>query len=275
MSCSDPNLQQVTGSVKHLIVPPEGYGIITADYSQIEFRVIVHYLENAQCIAAYKKDPWTDFHSWVAEMVPTKRRPAKTINFMMGYGGGKARALQVLSLNKDVVGEVVAEIDKAGVRDEARASAIRQACEARAAQVFNKYHALLPELKSTSRMASNACRAKGFVRNHYGRRRHLPLEFSHRAFNAACQSTAGDMMKERMVALEKEVPEFLMTMQVHDQVVGVAPLEMLKDDSLLKRIVNVMNAPERPLIIPIRTSIGWSDTSWGHASKEERELKFT
>src|SRR6185437_451916 len=242
MSCSDPNLQQLSKIAKTLIIPPEGYGIVVADYSQIEFRIIVHYTENKNCIDAYVANPWTDFHQYVADSVPCPREPAKTINFMMGYGGGKKKTVATLAINEDFVGDIIKEVDASGVRPESRGAMIQMLCEQRALKIYNEYHnKLLPELKQASRQASAACRKRGYVRNHYGRRRILDEKWAHKAFNAVCQSGAGDLLKERMVALNDEVPELLQVASVHDEIVGYAPLELLeKDDNLLRRIVTVL-----------------------------------
>lgn len=274
MSCSDPNMQQMMSEAKWLVIPPPGHILITADYSQIEFRVIVHYIKNRRCIDAYIADPWVDFHNWVRDMCSIKRKAAKTVNFMMGFGGGKKRTVQELSNNSDVVGEVVKEVDAMGVSGAERVAAINRLCALRAETVYATYHQTLPELKPTSREAENAARARGYVRNHYGRRRHLSAMDAHKAFNSACQSTAGDMIKERMIALGKQVPEFKQAIQVHDQLVGYAPAKYAGDLDFLRSITDVMNQPSRPLSVPVRATIAWSASSWGDASQDEKELKL-
>ena len=283
MSCSSPNMQQLSLMAKELIIPPPGMSIVSADLSQIEFRMIVHYLENRRCIAAFNKSPWTDFHLWVAKSVPTKRKPAKTLNFMLGYGGGKKKTVATLSVNKDLVGEIIERVkNDAGIPEDLKQRAIAQACEDRALKVYNGYHALLPELKPTSKQAMNSCMRKGYVRNHYGRHRHMSPDASWAAFNSACQSSAGDLFKERMVALRDEVPELIQIAQVHDQVVGLLPTELLRRESYmaggcdrtLRRITTVMNTPTRPLKVPVRTSIGWSERNWAEAQSDECEQKF-
>lgn len=278
MSCSGPNMQQLSGMAKELIIPPPGYAIITADYSQIEFRIIVSYIQNQRCIDAYRSDPWTDFHQWVADTVPTRRKPAKTINFMMGYGGGKKKTIENLSTNADVVGDVIKELDALStpLPPDERKAAIERGCKQRALQVYAKYHELLPELKPTSHAAESACRKRGYARNFYGRRRRLPGNRAHTAFNTVCQSTAGDMIKERMLALDREMPHNLLCAQVHDQVLSYMPLDMISDSdtSQLKRICDIMNAPARPLAVPVKTSIGWSDKNWLDAQAEDREMKL-
>jgi DNA polymerase I-like protein with 3'-5' exonuclease and polymerase domains len=268
---------------KELVIPPEGYGIVSADLSQIEFRVIVHYLENERCCSAYRRNPWTDFHIWVAKSVPTKRKPAKTLNFMLGYGGGKKKTVAVLSQNKDLVGELIAIVERdASIPPEHKLEAARHACELKATKVYDGYHRLLPELKPTTRAAMYACMNRGFARNHYGRRCYKTKEAAWAAFNTVCQGTAGDLFKDRLIGLRDDVPEFLQTAVVHDQVVGLLPLETLQreayfnggNDETLRRITKTMNSPSRPLRVPIRTGIGWSDHSWAEAQSDACEQKF-
>jgi DNA polymerase I-like protein with 3'-5' exonuclease and polymerase domains len=274
-------MQQLSLMAKELIIPPPGYGIVSADLSQIEFRVIVHYLENKRCLAAFQKNPWTDFHVWVANSVPTKRKPAKTLNFMLGYGGGMAKTVSVLSVNKELVGEIIAAIENDDtIPPDQKHQAMTAACERRAKKVYDGYHALLPELKPTTKQATAACQRKGYVRNHAGRRRHLPADIAWKAFNNVCQSTAGDLFKDVTVQLADEVPEFEQIASVHDAAVGLLPLDLLKaeaqhGDATLRRICNTMNSPSRPLRVPVRTSIGWSDRSWAEAQSEECEQKFS
>lgn len=275
MSCSSPNFQQLSMIAKMLIIPPPGYGIVVADASQLEFRIIGHYTENKRIVQAYLANPWTDFHQFVADGVPCARTPAKTLNFMMGYGGGKKKTIYSLAINEDFVGAIVKEVEASGIREEQKLAMVNALCEQKALQIYSDYHTkLLPELKPTSRQATARAKIKGYVRNHSGRRRYLPDNRAHTAFNSACQSSAGDMVKDRMVALDREVPELIQIAQVHDEIVGYAPLELLEapGDPLLHRIIDVLCAPEKPFRVPIRWSIGWSSKSWAHAKSKEREM---
>jgi DNA polymerase I-like protein with 3'-5' exonuclease and polymerase domains len=262
---------------------PSTHNYVTAEglvnlNSQIEYRFIAHYIGNQRIIDAYNNDPWVDFHSWVAGMIPTGRKPAKTLNFMMGYGGGKKKTVQMLKINKDFVGDVIKRVDESNIRPEERAAAIDCESTVRAEAVYAKYHAEMPELKRVSRYATAVCYERGYVKNHYGRRRHLPQKASHVAFNSLCQSSAGDLVKERMLALQREVPEFLQIAQVHDEIVGLLPEEMVATDAdadhNLQRIVAVLNEPDRPLKVPIRWGIGFSRNNWAEAKSDDAERKY-
>ena len=93
LSSTDPNLQNIPirtedgQKIRHAFVPstPDGW-ILSSDYSQIEFRFIIHYINNKKIIEDYKQNPRIDFHNWVAEMCGITRSPAKNINFCIGFG---------------------------------------------------------------------------------------------------------------------------------------------------------------------------------------------
>lgn len=164
MSCRDPNAQQLSSDAKRLIVPRPGNVICSSDYSQIEFRIIVHYIRDEACTAAYLENPDTDFHQWVADMIPMPRRPAKNVNFMMGYGGGRSKCVAMLAANKDVVGGLLAKVEElvaAGrVKPEQRRQAFDVLCNRKASAVYDKYHETLPGLKRTAADAARVCQRR-------------------------------------------------------------------------------------------------------------------
>ena len=259
MSCRRPNMQQLMEWAKMLIVPREGHIIVVADYSQIEYRLIVHYIQDADAIAAYHKDPDTDYHTWVAELCHIKRKPAKTVNFLMGYGGGKAKLLSALSVDADLIADIDAKDEKE----------FAQLAMMKAEQVYTDYHANLPSLRTTSRQAEQTCRSRGFVRNLYGRRRKLPADHARKAFNSLNQSSAADMMKERIVALRALGIELIGV--VHDEVVITMPIEQYTDE-MKRAIAGVLEKPSVFVRVPIRVSIGQSTKSWFEASKSSKPL---
>lgn len=267
MSCSQPNMQQLSKAAKRLIHPAPGYAFISADYSQIEFRLIVHYIENAAAIAAYAKDPDTDFHSWVAEMCGIARSPAKNVNFAMGFGGGRALILRMLSTNVELIGNL---LEKA----EGNHQRFKALCLQRAESVYRQYHTTLPELKLTSMAAARSVKSKGYVFNVYGRHRHLPERVAHIAFNAVIQSSAADLMKERTVATARRYDKFLDDMDVsqvasvHDETLFQAPIDVTKDPAVLTYIRDMMESPSIKLSVPIRVDIGVAGTNWADCTEK-------
>jgi DNA polymerase-1 len=276
MSCKRPNAQQQTYVSKSLIEPGPGRCFISCDYSQIEFRLIVHYIEDQDAIKSYQDDPWTDFHQWVADMIGIKRKAAKTLNFGMGYGAGKAKVTSELKTNEDIihdVGEYINELVAKGEIDPSQRSELfNQICEQRAGEAYAKYHETLPGIKATSRLAGDAARRRGYVFNAYGRQRKLPPERSHIAFNTVVQGSAMDLIKEAMVRLSPRYNEWMrerdihIVANVHDEVLFDAPAELMLDPSVHKYILENLEMTTTPFLVPIKSGLGVSDRNWAEAA---------
>lgn len=280
MSCKKPNAQQLNKEAKALIVPPDGYSFLSIDYSQIEFRLIVHYINDYDAIEAYNADPDTDFHQWVADMCGISRKPAKNVNFAIGYGQGKSSTISQLAANMELVGELKARVDTliedGSIKEEQGADVFKMLCERRATKVFESYHNALPGLRRTSRRAADSLKAKGYVYNLMGRHRHLPLEKAHISFNTLNQSSAADLIKERMTVLYwmlKPTP-IDMIAQVHDELLFQGPTDVIRDPRTIRDIIGVMEHPPIDIRVPLRCSYGISEKSWRDAGSEEKQLSY-
>ena len=284
MSCKRPNSQQLSPEAKELVHPRPGYTFVRFDYSQIEFRLIVHYIKDEAAIASYNKDPWTDFHTWVAEMCQIPRKPAKNVNFCIGYGGGKKKVVSMLAANMDLVGslgKVVDElIETKQIKSEYRQQAFQYLCNKRGEEVYNTYHDTLPGLRRTSRRAAKNLEMRGYVFNAYGRRRHLPTNLSFRAFNSIIQSCAADVMKDRMLAIAPRYNKWTRDHNitpvalVHDECLFEIPTELAYDQSILLKIAQVFEETSVPFRVPLKTSCGRSDVNWKIASSDDGEIKI-
>lgn len=282
MSCSQPNMQQLNDAAKHMIVPDPGCALISFDYSQIEFRTIVHYIQNPRAIEQYRADPKTDFHQWVADMCGIPRKPAKNVNFMLGYGGGKKKTLSMLAHSE----ELVAELEAMTTNKEA----FERLCDQRANDVYTTYHRTLPELKRTATNAQNVCLSRayreripenhdkegnerrGYVTNAAGRRRYLPIKAAFRAFNTLNQSLAADIMKERTVALDEMLrclwPNVTLRAIVHDDSVLCGPVDDLQHPRFVTDVLEVLENPSVKLRVPIKCGVSRvSTTSWADCSE--------
>lgn len=280
MSASVPNVQQLSKRAKQLVHPREGHSFISNDYSQIEFRLIAHYIEDERAITAYNADPYTDFHTWVAELCGIPRKPAKTTNFLMGYGGGKDKLLEQLSAEDTIVKATQETIDQAiaegRLAPEFALQAFKRLCRDRAEHVYVTYHRMLPSLKRTSAEAARAAKRRGYVHNAYGRHRHLPPSHAHIAFNTVNQSTAADLIKERTVEIDDlleqaGVPVYIVA-QVHDEELFEGETAFLKSEDgkrVLNDIVWLMEHPQVDLKIPVRTSCGVSEKTWAEAGSDD------
>jgi len=271
MSCKKPNSQQLNKLAKSLIIPREGCAFFSIDDSQIEFRTIAHYTNNPAIVAAYNTDPWTDYHQLVAQLCGIKRKPAKTMNFLMGFGGGRALVEEALSSNLDLVGHLL-EIAKEKASSEDQVDKIYKYLRNRKAKsVYDGYHEMVPELKRVSRKAAKVAEARGYVKNLLGRHRHLPADRAHIAFNTLNQSTAADLMKERIVTLRRKLkgtPIRYMA-QVHDELCLTGPEEVFEDPRTRRDLVWHMSNPEIEMRVPVRCSYGISSKNWAEASAGE------
>jgi len=285
MSCRRPNSQQLSEEAKELVHPPEGQEIISWDFSQIEFRIIVHYIKDKNAIVAYNENPDTDFHNWVAEMCGIPRDPAKNVNFAIAFGGGKKKVVSMLALNMELVGGLLNKVEElvaAGkVREDQRLKVFEMLCYKRGENVYQEYHSTLPGLRIATRAASNNLLSRGYVFNAYGRHRHLPEQASYRAFNTIVQSTAADVIKERTVALAPRYNKFMRDLginffaSVHDETAQYNPIGLSKDVTTLKKIKDEIENVAFKFRVPMRTSCGVSDKNWKIASKDKAaEIKL-
>lgn len=230
LSCSQPNEQQLDKIAKALIHPKPGYAFLSCDESQIEYRMMASDTGSRRIIDAYAADPDTDFHEFIRLICEIeKRRPAKNINFMMGFGGGKKKTVKMLASNYLDMG-MLWTYDQLMTK---------------ATAVYNRYHREWPELKPTSQRAAEAACVNGFIRNIAGRRLHLPGPYHnvqyrlnkktkqqekvnrcHIAFNRRIQSGAADIAKEIAVRIQPLLYELgaELVALVHDEFLFHIPL---------------------------------------------------
>jgi DNA polymerase-1 len=279
LSCSKPNSQQQNQRSKKLMHPDFGCGFISNDYSQIEYRLIVHYAKIEAAIKAYNEDPTTDYHQWVADLLQIIRKPAKQLNFGMAYGQGKNGVTKKLMANEHIIemmGERVNQMIEAGQLDpQLRLVKFKELCKAHAESSYDSYHNTLPEIRETSRRAIDTAAMRGFIFNLYGRRRYLPGRASYKAFNSLIQSCAADIMKERMVATsprwnsESRSWGIHLRANVHDELLTGVPLEVLYDPKLHSFLCDTLENTDIKFKVPILTGLGISPNNWSEAAGDE------
>lgn len=275
MSAKRPNSQGQNMRSKALIHPREGFGFMSRDYSQIEFRLIAHYIKDMNLINAYNNDSTTDFHQWVADLMYVTRKVGKTLNFATAYGAGERKVVADLIANPDVIKEISLQVNKmlesGEIKEEEVNETFKVKCKTHAKTAFDTYHEKIPGLRETSRRAMNACKMRGYIFNAYGRRRHLPSKLCYKAFNSLIQSCAMDLMKERMVALapryNKKIRDWgiRLVANVHDEVLLECPIDLLEDKEVNAYIKKLMESPSLEFRIPIYIDIGISTESWADA----------
>lgn len=244
MSCTSPSVHQLNKWAKGLIVGD----FLSADASQIEFRLISHYAYLTEVYAAYEKDPRADFHQVIADMLGITRKAAKALNFAIAYGAGKKKATQMVSREASIRAMV----------NESDPDAYEKACQAIAGRFLEAYHERFPGIKQASYAASRACRNNGYVRNFFGRRRHLGDVFAHKSFNACVQGMAMDLIKRNMVELDDIVGGYGVDLaaNVHDELLFVGP--GVGDPATHAAILAVLERPVAGLRVPIRWDMGFA-----------------
>ena len=256
LSSSNPNLQNIPvrtiegKRIRQAFIAPEGWEIVSADYSQIELRVLAHLSEDSALIEAFAAGD--DIHSRTAsdifgvfpEMVSADmRRQAKVINFGVLYGMSAFGLARELGVSQKLA---QAYIDG----------------------YFNRYRGVRAYLDGILEKA----RRDGFVSTLLARRRYLPeinsgnfsvRQFAERmAINAPIQGTAADLIKVAMLNIARRLAErklsASMIMQVHDELVFEVPLAE-KDDvmALVKEEMEGVIDLRVPLKVEIASGKNW------------------
>ena len=223
LSSSDPNLQNIPirsdegRRIRQAFISAPGSLLVSADYSQIELRVLAHYSGDESLIDSFRNDE--DVHRRtaaeifgveVAQVSPEMRRQAKMINFGIAYGMSPFGLAQRLRISNKIA---KAAIDRyferySGVRrfiDEA----IRKARDLGYAETLLGRKRAIPELQS-----------RNYSMRQFGERL---------AINTPVQGTAADLIKKAMVDIsarfKKEKLEAKMLLQVHDELLFEVPIE--------------------------------------------------
>ncbi len=259
LSSSNPNLQNIPirteegRRIRAGFVPEEGDLILSADYSQIELRILAHFSEAEGLLSAFSSGQ--DIHTRTAseifnvfpDMVDSRmRREAKAINFGIIYGMGAFRLAKELGIERKKAQEYIDEY-------------------------FNRYEGVKTYLEKTVEQA----RSLGYVTTLYNRRRYIPeLKSGNRnvranaermAVNTPLQGSAADIIKMAMLdvhrALKKEKFPAKMIMQVHDELV----FEVNKDyaDQLTDLVREKMEGVIS-LKVPLKVDVSYGP-SWAEA----------
>ncbi len=259
LSSSDPNLQNIPvrteegRMIREAFVPRPGWKMVSADYSQIELRILAHCSEDPLFVSAFLEDK--DIHTRTASEVfqvpedavtPELRRQAKTVNFGILYGMG------AYSLSKDL-----------GISVKMAKSIIDA--------YFDRYHGVKTFIDGTIASA----RATGKTETLLGRIRLLPeitssnavvRQFAERvAVNTPVQGTAADFIKLAMIrmdeALLKTGMHSVMLMTVHDELVFEAPKEEV--EQLIDMVRQIMEGIWS-LRVPLKVNVAVGD-NWAQA----------
>jgi DNA polymerase-1 len=256
LSSNDPNLQNIPvrselgKSIRKAFIAAPGARLVSADYSQIELRVLAHLSNDPRLMEAFTAD--IDVHTHTASVIfevkpedVTKemRGRAKTINFGVIYGMGEPRLARSLGITRKEAGQFIA-------------------------QYFRRYEGVNRFMNDT---VENAKRGEA-VRTLTGRRRFLPnlhsanrglrFEAERIARNTPIQGTAADIIKLAMVAIgrDRPSPNAKMILTVHDELVFEVPENEIAD-AKRKIVLGMENAMKLrvPLKVDISDGATWAD----------------
>ena len=263
LASTNPNLQNIPirtsdgRRIREAFIARDGYKLISADYSQIELRLMAHAANETEMIKAFNEN--VDIHSQTASKVfgipiedldSETRRSAKAINFGIIYG------ISSFGLSKQL-----------------------SCSQSEAKNFIESYFDQFPKIKSYMDAMIENAKMKGYVETFFGRR--IPIKginsknFQERSFaerqsiNAPIQGSAADIIKRAMIKIhnvfqEKNI-ESKMLLQVHDELVFECPKDEINTVSnLIKKEMEQANLPLFPLNIPIVVDFGEAD-NWSEA----------
>lgn len=223
LSCEGPNMQQIPRNInrhpaKTLLIPRQGYQLWEFDYSQVEFRLAACYSKDENLIGAFCRNE--DIHQFVADQIGITRQFAKTVNYLIIYGGGAGKLAQTLN---------------------------RPLHECRS--LLEEYHGRYPGLKRIAYEAQRAAEAVGYVKLWTGRRRHFQFEWEHhKAFNSVIQGGAAEIMKRSMLDFWHSDSPAILVSQVHDSLWFEIPED--RPELTIKEIIGVMEWPSEKFPVP-------------------------
>lgn len=251
LSSNEPNLQNIPirtaegRRVREAFIAPPGHRIVSADYSQIELRIMAHISEDPGLLRAFQEGQDVHrataaevFGGGVEAVTPEQRRYAKTINFGLIYGMGAFGLAQSLGIEQKAAKDY---IDR----------------------YFTRFAGVRTYMDDTKQFA----KAKGYVETVFGRRLWLPEINSgngprrsgaeRQAINAPMQGTAADLIKLAMIAVQQALDEqkkrTRIVMQVHDELVFEVPEDEL---DWVKSEVPTLMAGVAALKVPLLAEVG-------------------
>ena len=257
-SSSDPNLQNIPvrtkegRRIRQAFVPEKGCVMMSADYSQIELRIMAHLSKDNGLQKAFSEG--ADIHRATAAEVfgaePDKvtdeqRRNAKAINFGLIYGMSAFGLARQLKIERGAAQEYID-------------------------LYFSRYPGVKKYMDDTRANAHD----QGYVETLYGRRLYLPdinasnhtrRQYAERtAINAPMQGTAADLIKLAMLAVDKwirkDAPEIRMIMQVHDELVFEIPKKMAADaENQVRKLMTGVAKLDVPLVVDVGTGKNWDE----------------
>ena len=263
LASSDPNLQNIPiksedgKDIRKAFVAEKGYSLISADYNQIEMRILADLANVKELKKAFKNNE--DIHSLTASQIfninidkvnQDQRRKAKAINFGIIYG-----------------------ISQYGLAKQINVSNYE------AEEFLNSYFAKFPEIKVYMDQTIKFCRKSGYVNNIFGRKSHFMnindknfniRNFQERAaINAPIQGSASEIMRLAMIRLSEKLNDqknnkTKMLLQIHDELIFETPEDDVKRISkiIIEEMSSVVNSDHHSFSIPLTVDLN-TGNNWG------------
>lgn len=258
LASNDPNLQNIPvrtaegRRIREAFVAPPGRVLVSADYSQIELRIMAHLSEDPALLAAFHEG--RDIHRATAaeifgvtpeEVSFDQRRYIKAVNFGLIYGMSAFGLAQQLDIERGA-----------------------------AQQFIDKYFARYPGVAQYMQRTRESARENGYVETVFGRRLWLPdikagggprrAAAERAAINAPMQGTAADLIKLAMIAvqgwLDREKLATMLLLQVHDELVLEVPdAELARVHHELPSLMTGVAALSVPLVVEMGTGKNWDE----------------
>jgi len=258
LSSTDPNLQNIPvrkaegRRIRQAFVPESGFIMVSADYSQIELRIMAHLSGDDGLCSAFAEGH--DVHRATAAEVfsvdPEKvsdeqRRHAKAVNFGLIYGMSAFGLARQLKIDRTTAQEYI-----------------------------DLYFSRYPGVKNYMDRTREMAREQGYVETLFGRRLYLPeikssnhnrRQYAERtAINAPMQGTAADLIKRAMIAVDRWIldsdSQCRMIMQVHDELVLEVPQDLVEASS--ERLRDLMSGVAQlavPLVVDVGHGANWDE----------------
>ena len=258
LASSDPNLQNIPvrtaegRRIREAFIAPPGHVLVSADYSQIELRIMAHLSGDPALLHAFHAGQ--DIHRATAgeifgvkpeDVTSDQRRYIKAVNFGLIYGMGAFGLAQQLGIERGA-----------------------------AQQFIDKYFARYPGVAEYMQRTREVAREQGYVETVFGRRLWLPdikaaggprrAGAERAAINAPMQGTAADLIKLAMIAvqgwIERERLRTKLLLQVHDELVLEVPVaEKARVQRDLPALMTGVASLQVPLVVDVGTGANWEE----------------
>ncbi|MBI3743014.1 MAG: DNA polymerase I [Chloroflexi bacterium] len=260
LSSSDPNLQNIPVRTEQgmrvrkafIAQDAPAWTLLSADYSQIELRILAHITKDPALVEAFRRDE--DIHAStaarvfnvpLAEVTGDQRRFAKVVNFGLLYGMGEFGLATRAEMSREEAAPIIEEY-------------------------FKKYPGIQAYLEETKALVKK----QGYVQTLLGRRRYIPEIHAanaavrsageRMAINMPIQGTAADAMKVGMIGVAREMAKAKMRsrmlLQVHDELIFEAPVEELEAlKALARRVMPAAMSLEVPLKVDLKSGRNWGE----------------